>query len=154
MAVEIERKYLVKDLSFKKLSTGVLYKQGYLSEDSNNTVRIRIIGTKGLLTIKGPTIGISRAEYEYEIPIADAEEMMESMCLKPVIQKYRYTFKYKGFTWEVDEFLQENNGLIVAEIELKDENHIFTKPDFIGDEVTDDHRYRNSYLALHPYKTW
>ena len=95
-----------------------------------------------------------RSEYEYEIPIADAEEMMESMCLKPVIQKYRYTFKYKGFTWEVDEFLQENNGLIVAEIELKDENHIFTKPDFIGDEVTDDHRYRNSYLALHPYKTW
>jgi adenylate cyclase len=154
MAIEIERKYLVKDLSFKELSTGVLYKQGYLSKESMNTVRVRIIAHKGLITIKGPSTGISRSEYEFEIPINDAEEMMENMCTKPIIQKNRYTYEYKGFTWEIDEFLQENEGLVVAEIELENENQLFAKPDFIGEEVTDDYRYRNSNLVLHPYKTW
>ncbi|NLX78143.1 MAG: CYTH domain-containing protein [Clostridiaceae bacterium] len=154
MAKETERKFLVKDDSFKKLSKGILYRQGYLPSGSNITVRVRIIENKAYLAIKGPSIGLSRLEYEYEIPMEDADEILEKLCDRPIIEKYRYTFEYKGFTWEIDEFLNENQGLVIAEIELKNENQQFPVPDFIGEEVTFDHRYRNSYLARHPYSSW
>lgn len=155
MATEIERKFLVKDLSFKKLSTGILLRQSYLSTGSKSTVRVRIIGDNGYLTIKGPTIGgVSRSEYEYEIPSKDADKMLKDLCVKPIIEKYRYTLVHEGFVWEIDEFLQDNEGLIVAEVELENENQIFSKPDFIGDEVTFDNRYRNSSLVFKPYKLW
>lgn len=154
MANEIERKFLVKDFSFKKLSKGTLFKQGYLSADSKATVRVRVAGDKAYLTIKGPSTGFSRSEYEYEIPVKDADEMLENLCSKPIIEKYRYKLEYKGFVWEIDEFLNDNAGLIVAEIELESEDQDFPVPDFIGEEVTFDHRYRNSYLVFHPYKSW
>lgn len=154
MPKEIERKFLVKDLSFKALSTGILFKQGYISVKSKTTVRIRIVGDRGFITIKGPSAGISRSEYEYEIPVKDADEMLKDLCSKPIIEKYRYTLEYEGFIWEIDVFSKENEGLIVAEIELDSENQEFPKPDFIGEEVTYDHMYQNSNLVCHPYKSW
>jgi len=154
MAKEIERKFLVKDLSFKSLARGILFRQGYLSKDSGITVRVRIVEDRAYLTIKGPSTGFSRLEYEYDIPVKDADEMLEKLCRKPIIEKYRYKVEYKGFTWEIDEFLKENEGLIVAEIELESEDQDFPVPGFIGEEVTFDRRYRNSYLASHPYKSW
>ena len=154
MATEIERKFLVKDLSFKKQSNGILIKQGYLPTDSTIAVRVRVVENRAYLTIKGQGTGIGQAEYEYEIPVSDADELLNNMCIKPVIEKYRYKYEYKGFTWEIDEFLNENEGLVVAEIELNDVEEDFPVPDFIGEEVTFDYRYRNSYLAKHPYKSW
>ncbi|WHH57806.1 CYTH domain-containing protein [Petroclostridium sp. X23] len=154
MAKEIERKYLVKDLSFKQLSKGVLYKQGYLSTDPKATVRIRVIGQQAFIAIKGADNGISRIEYEYEIPFDDADKMIGELCHQPIIEKYRYKIEYKGFVWEIDEFLGDNEGLVVAEIELSREDEEFMKPDFVGDEVTHDYRYRNSNLVDNPYKSW
>jgi len=154
MAKEIERKFLVKNMSFKEKSTGVLYRQGYLSADSKAAIRVRAVGSKAYLTIKGMRSGISRLEYEYEIPIKDADEIFNNLCIKPIIQKYRYTVCHEGYTWEIDEFLDENEGLVVAEIELQSEEERFPKPDFIGEEVTYDFRYLNSNLVNHPYKTW
>ncbi|AGC67832.1 adenylate cyclase [Thermoclostridium stercorarium subsp. stercorarium DSM 8532] len=154
MGWETERKFLVKDLSFKKHTKGILIRQGYLSVNGDATVRVRVAGNRAYLTIKGKSEGISQPEFEYEIPVTDACEMLDNMCIKPVIEKYRYKIEYKGFVWEIDEFLKENEGLIVAEIELENENQDFPLPDFIGQEVTFDFRYRNSYLAIHPYKTW
>lgn len=152
MAKEIERKFLVKDLSFKKSSDGILYQQGYLS--SKPSVRVRIIGHKAILTIKGASTGITRSEYEYEIPLQDGKEMLRDLCRKPIIEKYRYKVEYEGFTWEIDEFLNENEGLVVAEIELEYEDQPFPKPAFIGEEVSLDTRYRNSSLVKHPYSSW
>lgn len=154
MAKEIERKYLVKDNSFKKISKGILYRQGYLSTNKNAVVRIRIINECGYIAIKGQGTGITHAEYEYEIPVEEANEMLGTQCQRPIIEKYRYKVPYEGFIWEVDEFMGENKGLVVAEIELEDENQVFTKPYFIGDEVTDDKRYYNANLVNHPYKNW
>ncbi len=152
MSKEIERKFLIKNPSFKQNTTGILYKQGYLS--ARPTVRVRIADRKALITIKGMDNGVSRSEYEYEIPLKDAEEMLQDLCKKPIIEKYRYKYEYKGFLWEIDEFLNENKGLVIAEIELENEKQVFPKPDFIGDEVTFDYRYRNSNLVNHPYKDW
>lgn len=152
MPKEIERKFLVLDQSYKQLAKGVLYRQGYLS--SHPTVRIRIIDQKALLTIKGAATGISRSEFEYEIPLQDGLEMVSHLCRGPVIEKYRYKIEYEGFTWEIDEFLKDNEGLVVAEIELEYEEQVFSKPPFIGEEVTHDRRYRNSSLVNRPYNTW
>ncbi|NLO40497.1 MAG: CYTH domain-containing protein [Ruminiclostridium sp.] len=152
MPKEIERKFLVLDQSYKQLAEGVLYRQGYLS--FHPSVRIRIIGQKALLTIKGTTTGISRSEFEYEIPLQDGLNILQELCKGSVIEKYRYKVEYKGFTWEIDEFLKENEGLVVAEIELKSEDQAFDKPPFIGEEVSYDRRYRNSSLISKPYSTW
>lgn len=152
MSKEIERKYLVLDQSYKQHAKGVLYRQGYLS--FHPSVRIRIIGQRALLTIKGASTGISRSEFEYEIPLQDGFEMLRDLCRGPVIEKYRYKMEYRGFTWEIDEFLKDNEGLVVAEIELENEEQTFDKPPFIGEEVTFDKRYRNSSLVSNPYKTW
>jgi CYTH domain-containing protein len=152
MAKEIERKFLVLDQTYKQHAKGVFYQQGYLS--FKPSVRIRIIGPKALLTIKGAATGISRSEFEYEVPLQDGLEMLRELCKGPIIEKYRYKMEYKGFIWEIDEFLKDNEGLIVAEIELDHEDQEFEKPPFVGEEVSHDKRYRNSSLVSHPYNTW
>jgi len=154
MAKEIERKFLVKGGAWRKLAKGTHYRQGYLSTVKERTVRVRTIDDKGYLTIKGITIGATRAEYEYEIPVEDANAMLDNLCEKPLIEKFRYKIGYEGFTWELDEFEGENQGLIVAEIELADENDKFKRPEWIGEEVTGDPRYFNSNLTKNPFTKW
>jgi adenylate cyclase len=154
MGKELERKFLVKDNSFKELCVGQLYKQGYISINANGTVRIRIVGDKGFLTIKSKGDGIARDEFEYEIPLTDAEEMLQKICQKPFIEKTRYTYNYKGHIWEIDEFHGDNEGLVVAEIELESENENFDPPEWLGEEVTYDIKYLNSNLIKNPYKNW
>ena len=152
MALEIERKFLVTGSDWQ-VAIGVQFSQGYLNRDKNRTVRVRVAGNQGFLTIKGATSGATRTEFEYEIPVSDAESLLQ-MCEGPIIQKLRRNIDYKGFKWEVDEFQGDNLGLVVAEIELSDENQPFEKPSWIGKEVTYDARYFNSNLAQHPFNTW
>ena len=153
MAVEIERKFLVKDDTWRA-EQGTRYRQGYLSSVKERTVRVRSVGDKGYLTIKGISRGPVRAEYEYDIPVAEAEAMLENLCEKPIIEKKRYNIGFKGFVWEVDEFFGENQGLIVAEIELEKEDQTFPKPGWVGEEVTGDPKYFNANLIHNPYKNW
>lgn len=152
MALEIERKFLVSGNDWQ-VGVGVQLSQGYLNRDKNRTVRVRVAGNQGFLTIKSATNGATRIEFEYEIPVSDAENLLE-MCEDPIIQKVRRNIDYKGFKWEVDEFQGANLGLVVAEVELSDENQSFEKPSWIGKEVTYDSRYFNSNLAQHPFNTW
>ncbi len=154
MPTEIERKFLVKGDEWRTLATGTVYRQGYLSTKKGCTVRVRLVGDRGYLTIKGSTKGISRAEYEYPIPAQDAQEMLDNLCEPPLIEKTRYKIEFAGLTWEVDEFAGENQGLIVAEVELTDENQTIQLPDWIGKEVSDDPRYYNVNLTQHPYSQW
>ena len=154
MAKEIERKFLIVGDAWRKLAKGTSYRQGYLSTVKERTVRVRTIDDKGFLTVKGITVGATRAEYEYEISAAEANEMLDDLCEKPIIEKKRYKIPKDGFVWEIDEFGGVNNGLIVAEIELKDENQEFGKPDWVGDEVTGDPRYFNSNLIAQPFSIW
>ena len=154
MGREIERKFLVKGEAWQGLAPGVLYRQGYLCSAKERTVRVRVAGEKAFLTIKGLTVGAARAEYEYEIPVADAQAMLDDLAEKPLIKKIRYKIPYDGLTWEVDEFLGDNAGLIVAEVELSDEKQAFNKPEWAGEEVSDDPRYFNSNLARHPFRKW
>jgi len=153
MPVEIEKKFLVKETQFLASLEGTRYQQGYLT-DSDVTVRIRIAGGKGFLTIKGPSTGISRSEFEYPIPLEDAEEIINTLCSKPIISKLRYQVYHGGKQWEVDVFEGENAGLIVAEIELNDELETVDLPPWLGEEVSMDMRYYNSNLAHHPYSKW
>ncbi len=154
MGKEIERKFLVKSSDFKKMCSGHLYKQGYLNSNPDRTVRLRLVGNKGFLTIKSKGNGLTREEFEYEIPYTDAEEMLQSICEKPFIEKTRYLYNYRGHTWEIDEFHGENEGLVVAEIELENESENFSVPEWIGEEVTYDYKYTNSSLVTNPYKNW
>jgi len=154
VAKEIERKFLVASEGWRALARGTRYRQGYLSTVKERTVRVRTIDDKGFLTIKGISVGATRSEYEYEIPAADADEMLDDLCEKPIIEKYRYKIPMGNLTWEVDEFLGINDGLIVAEIELLSEDQSFPKPDWIGDEVTGDPRYFNANLIARPFSTW
>lgn len=154
MPQEIERKYLVIGDAWRNLATGTHYRQGYLNGAKERTVRIRTIGEKAFLTIKGETRGIRRKEYEYEIPYGDAMQILENLAEKPLIEKIRYQIPYEGLVWEIDEFLGENAGLIVAEIELTDENQPFAKPAWIDKEVSSDPRYYNANLVRHPYRLW
>ena len=147
MATEIERKFLIQNSDWKKeISNSIGISQGYLSLDKERTVRVRIKGEKGILTIKGTTENISRKEFEYEIPKEEAEELLE-LCHQPLIEKIRNEVIHEGMTWEIDEFTGENEGLIVAEIELESESQIFEIPDWIGKEVSNDIRYYNSNLV-------
>ncbi|WP_040509907.1 CYTH domain-containing protein [Leptospira wolffii] len=152
--MEIERKFLVTNSDYKKDAFPSIILQGYLNSDKNRTVRVRIESNKAYITVKSKTVGISRQEFEYEIPITDAEEMISNICEKPVVKKLRYLINFQGSIWEVDEFLEENEGLVVAEIELKSENEIFNKPDWIGKEVSDDPKYFNSNLIRSPFRHW
>jgi len=154
MGKEIERKFLVKDDTFRSLAKGTRYCQGYLNSAKERIVRVRTIGNRGFLTIKGITTGATRVEYEYEIPLKEAEAMLDDLCEKPLIEKNRYKIDHKGFVWEVDAFFGENMGLILAEVELESEDQHFIKPDWIGEEVTGDTKYFNSNLIQHPYKNW
>lgn len=154
MGKEIERKFLVKDNTYKTLAKGVLYYQGFLSTNKERVVRVRVIGKDALLTIKGISYGASRTEFEYSIPVEDAKIMLEEMCEKPIIKKYRYILKYGDMVWEVDEFLEENEGLVIAEVELKDEAQNILLPKWISNEVTHDPRYYNANLVKHPFKDW
>lgn len=152
MPVEIERKFLVNGNSWRN-GQGIRICQGYLNRDKERTVRVRLSGEKAFLTIKGMNSGATRAEYEYEIPVSHAEALLK-ICDGPVLEKNRYTVDYNGLIWEVDEFLGENEGLIVAEVELKSEDQSFDRPDWVGQEVTDDPRYYNSNLCAHPFSKW
>ena len=154
MAKEIERKFLVKNESFKLYSKGVIYRQGYLSRDKERTVRIRVAGEQAFITIKGLTNGMERLEFEYPISLADANEMLSTLCLKPLIEKVRYKFMSDGHLWEVDEFIGDNEGLTVAEVELKSSEEYVILPDWIGQEVTGDMMYFNSNLVINPFKNW
>lgn len=154
MAKEIERKFTVKGDVWRDAAAGVIYRQGYLNSAKERTVRVRVAGDKAFLTIKGITAGATRAEYEYEIPYADCEAMLNTLAEKPVIEKKRYKIPFGQFVWEVDEFFGENKGLIVAEIELQSEDQTFDKPDWIDQEVTGDPRYFNSSLVKHPFSKW
>jgi adenylate cyclase len=154
MGIEIERKFLVNGEAWKDLSTGTTYRQGYLSTEKERTVRVRTINDKGFLTIKGLTRGASRAEFEYDILADDANQLLDELCLKPLIEKKRYKIQHDGLIWEVDAFFGENDGLIVAEVELESEDQVFTKPEWVGAEVTGDPRYYNANLIANPYKNW
>lgn len=152
MAIEIERKFLVVGDAWRA-APAVFYSQGYLNRDKARTVRVRIAGEEAFLTIKGLSVGVSRAEFEYPIPRWDAQELL-ALCEQPLVEKNRHKILYQGFVWEVDEFLGENLGLVVAEIELPSEDTVFAKPDWVGAEVTADARYFNSNLSRTPYNCW
>ncbi len=154
MAQEIERKFLVKRELWKRPEGGVRYRQGYLSTVKERTVRVRTAGDKGYITVKGVTVGATRSEYEYEIPLADANEMLDRLCERPLIEKTRYRIARDGVVWEVDEFEGDNRGLITAEVELKKEDQQVTIPDWVGEEVTRDPRYFNANLVAHPFTRW
>ena len=154
MAKEIERKFLVKPRNWRELGPGLKIRQGYLSTAIERTVRVRTYGDHGYVTIKGKTSGISRDEYEYEIPFADATEILDHLCLKSLIEKTRYRIPFKGNIFEVDEFTGANSGLTVAEVELKSADEKLELPDWIDRDVSHDPRYFNSSLAQKPYSTW
>jgi adenylate cyclase len=155
MGLEIERKFLVKNIDFLNKIEGVKFSQGYIPSEGNTGVRIRIAGVKGFITLKSDIKGAKvRQEFEYEIPAADAEEMLESFCRKPLIEKYRYNIEYSGLIWEVDIFEGDNKGLIVAEVELESEDQKVNLPDWIACEVTGDKKYQNSQLGINPYCNW
>jgi adenylate cyclase len=152
MATEIERKFLVHGAEWRQ-APGVPFNQGYLNRDKERTVRVRIAGEKAFLTIKGVSRGPSRAEFEYEIPLVDARELLK-LSDGPVVEKTRYLVVHDGSKWEVDEFHGDNAGLVIAEIELTSEDQPFTRPPWLGNEVTHESRYFNSSLATHPYSQW
>ncbi|SHG52311.1 CYTH domain-containing protein [Massilia sp. CF038] len=154
MGVEIERKFLLVGEDWRALGEPVLLRQGYLSSDPERTVRVRIEGQGATLTIKGRSVGATRAEWEYPIPLADAADLLDRLCQQPLIEKYRRRIPFDGNVWEVDEFLGANQGLAFAEIELASESQAFTKPHWIGEEVTHDRRYFNSNLIKQPFSSW
>lgn len=154
MAKEIERKFLVRGSPWTGGSPGVRYRQGYLSFQPDRSVRVRSDGARGTLTIKGRTTGAARDEFEYEIPLADAEILLDQMCARPLIEKTRYRIPYGGWTWEIDVFEGDNQGLVVAEVELPREDAEVLLPPWAAGEVTQDPRYYNSSLAQRPYRTW
>lgn len=155
MAREIERKFLVAPDQWSPGATaGVRIRQGYLSTDPARIVRVRAAGDRAFVTIKGATSGIERAEFEYPVPPADAEWMLDHLCQRPLIEKTRYRVPFDGRTWEVDVFAGENAGLIIAEIELPSADAHPNLPPWVGAEVSHDPRYFNAALVAHPYRTW
>ena len=154
MAVEIERKFLVKTMPSKEISISKKIKQGYIINGKHNIVRVRRKDNDHFVTIKGNTIGITRLEFEYPIPRKDAEDMFDNLCGHNIIEKTRHYVHNAGHTWEIDEFHGNNQGLIVAEIELESEKEKFEVPDWVGDEVTQDLRYYNMNLTIHPFLDW
>jgi adenylate cyclase len=154
MAKEIERKFLVRSAEYRDLAEPIAFKQGYISRVPGKIVRIRLAGDHGFITIKGISSGYERDEFEYEIPAADARQILDKLCEKPLIEKTRWTISYKDKIWIIDEFEGENEGLVVAEIELESSDEPFEKPKWLGCEVTSNPRYYNSHLVVHPYKDW
>ncbi len=154
MAKEIERKFLVNNTAYQTLSKPVYFHQGYMSTDPARSVRVRIEGDTAKLTIKGKTKGFTRDEFEYNIPTDEALYMLQHLCLQPTIEKYRYKIQIDQLTWEVDEFLGLNQGLVMAEVELPTEDCPFIKPLWVGTEVTGDTAYYNMSLVNSPFKNW
>ena len=154
MSIEIERKFLLKSDKWKSLGNRKFYQQGYLLIDKTKTIRVRTIQDQAFLTIKGASSGISRSEFEYEIPFEEAKFMLENLCEKPIIEKFRTKIVMDDVIWEVDEFIGDNTGLVIAEVELQNENQKINLPDWIGNEVTGNRQYNNSYLVKNPFKNW
>jgi adenylate cyclase len=155
MAIEIEHKFLLANDEWRQhVSHSVKYRQGYLSSLATTSIRVRISDNHAWLNIKSATIGTHRHEYEYEIPVSDANEILTNLCRKPLIEKTRHFITDNGNLWEIDEFEGDNQGLIVAEIELEETGQTFSKPSWVGKEVTGDLRYYNNNLATHPYSEW
>lgn len=154
MGVEIERKFLLAGEGWRSLGQPVLLRQGYLCADPARVVRVRIEGERATLTIKGRNVGATRGEWEYPLPLADANELLDTLCERALIEKYRRRIAFAGNTWEVDEFVGANQGLVLAEIELASEQQQFDKPAWAGQEVTGEARYYNSNLIRHPYSQW
>ena len=154
MGREIERKFLVRDRSILAGLPSKVYRQGYLSTDRERTVRVRRAGERAFLTIKGASVGPTRAEYEYEIPSPDADELLDTLALRPLVEKRRHELLADGLTWEIDVFEGDNAGLVVAEVELPSADHPLAIPPWAGDEVTDDGRYMNANLVAHPFREW
>lgn len=155
MGLEIEKKFLIKDDSWKnQITAGVYYRQGYISSHPDRVVRIRTIENMAYLTIKGKTMGAVRSEYEYEIPYEEAIEMLTQLCEKPLVEKTRYKLMYNNLLWEIDEFEAENKGLVVAEVELEDEFQPIDLPPWIGEEVTMQPKYYNASLIRNPFSSW
>ncbi len=155
MATEIERKFLVKNDNWKSQVTKQKHLvQGYLSGSEHSSIRVRISGESAHLNIKSTTLALTRKEYEYPIPLQDAQEILAELCQKPMIEKTRYYIKDQEFVWEVDVFAGENQGLVVAEIELNSADQKYPRPDWLGEEVSDDPRYYNVSLLKHPFKDW
>jgi adenylate cyclase len=155
MGIEIERKFLVNKEKWSQVTKEKqsLYRQGYIVSDPEKTIRVRLTDTAAFLTIKGLSVGISRTEFEYNIPVADAQQLLDDFC-DSVVSKIRYFITHDNKLWEVDEFLGENEGLMVAEIELESEDESFSLPGWVGKEVTSEKKYSNSNLAKNPYKNW
>lgn len=155
MAIEIERKFLVSHDGWRAhVESDARIVQGYLSTDPRLTVRARVRGEQGFLTLKGPSRGLARSEFEYQIPPADAEAMLAELAQGGLIEKRRYLVREQGWLWEVDEFDGDNRGLVLAEIELPDAAQAFPRPAWLGEEVSDDPRYFNASLARHPFSRW
>lgn len=155
MGVEIERKFLLcSDAWRRDADEGTLFHQGYLSTTPERVVRIRQMGERAVLTIKGKGSGIARPEFEYEIPLVDAQVMLHQLCLQPTIEKQRHLLRAGRHTWEIDVFAGENLGLVVAEIELSSASEAFERPPWLGEEVTHDSRYLNSNLIANPFRSW
>jgi adenylate cyclase len=154
VAAEIEHKYLVHRNLWTPKDSGVLYRQGYLSSVKERVVRVRIAGDGAYLTVKGVTTGVTRLEFEYAIPMADAATILDQLCEHPLIEKTRYREEYKGHVWEIDDFHADNEGLLLAEIELAAESERYAIPPWAGAEVSSDPRYFNANLGLNPYKNW
>ena len=153
MGQEIERKFPPASEAWRGCAAGTPYRQGYLCASKGQTVRVRLAGGQAFLTIKGPAQGISRAEFEYPIPVADARELF-LLCPLPLIEKTRYRIAYEGLIWEVDEFSGANSGLVLIEVELASAEQIVAKPDWVGEEVSGDSRYSNAMLSRQPYTAW
>jgi adenylate cyclase len=155
MGIEIERKFLVDHDKWGKVikPAGTHYRQGYILNDNHRTIRVRTTDKTGYITFKGASVGISRKEFEYEIPLEDGIELLDGFAQSEV-KKIRYCIDFDGKTWEVDEFFGDNEGLITAEIELQHEEEEFKKPDWIAMEVSDQDKYFNSQLSVHPFKDW
>ena len=155
MATEIERKFLVRNEQWREgADEGTAYRQGYLASDPTCSIRVRTGGGRAFLNIKSATLGVRRREYEYPIPLDDAQEMLDRLCTGPLVEKTRYHVPVGGHVWEVDVFAGDNAGLVVAEIELEREDEPFERPAWVGEEVSQDPRYYNVSLARHPYREW
>lgn len=154
MGREIERKFLVRPGAWTPRGEGTLLRQGYLSAAKERVVRVRLAGDAGTLTVKGPAAGVSRAEFEYAIPAEDAAAMLDALCERPLVEKRRHVERHGGKDWEIDVFLGDNAGLVVAELELDAEDEPFERPPWLGEEVSADPRYANASLVARPYRSW
>lgn len=154
MTIEIERRFLLKNDSWRaQAGEPEIMRQGYLSVEKERTIRVRIIGNRAWLTLKGYISDVARSEFEYEIPLPHAETMMQTMCPFK-LEKRRYKIDHQGFVFEIDEYFGDNAPLIVAELELPSEDAVFAEPEWLGEEITSDGKFTNAYLSKHPYSEW